>query len=173
MWSTGFSIRWLLLLRSMRSMMHRLQWLWRRALVALWHVESFQTRDQTRITCIGRQIPYPLHNQGSPGPDFFLRMLGILIHFNLTTTLWDWYFFHFKPEKTEVQRLNNCPRSFPSPIHTYVWLWGKLSRRIDTKLLMVVHPRGEDLREVSWCLRGGEQKDFLFFFFYCINISIS
>ena len=34
-------------------------------LVATWHVESSWTRVRTRLSCIGRQIPYPLHHQGS------------------------------------------------------------------------------------------------------------
>ena len=29
------------------------------------HVESSQTRDQSHFPCIGRQISYPLHQQGS------------------------------------------------------------------------------------------------------------
>ena len=33
------------------------QQLWRTALVALWHVESSQTRDRTHAPCTGRQIP--------------------------------------------------------------------------------------------------------------------
>ena len=33
------------------------QSLWCSGLVALWHVESYWTRDQTRVLCIGRQLP--------------------------------------------------------------------------------------------------------------------
>ena len=33
-----------------------LQHLWLRGLVALWNVESSQTRNQTHVHCIGRQI---------------------------------------------------------------------------------------------------------------------
>ena len=32
------------------------QYLWHTGLVALWHVELSQTRDQTHVPCIGRQI---------------------------------------------------------------------------------------------------------------------
>ena len=35
-------------------------------LVALWHVESSQIRDQTHVHCTGRLIFYPLCHQGSP-----------------------------------------------------------------------------------------------------------
>jgi len=35
---------------------HGLQWLWLSGLVALWHVGSSQTRDQTCVPCTGRQI---------------------------------------------------------------------------------------------------------------------
>ena len=37
---------------------HRLQWLWYTGSAALWHVASSQTRDQTCVSCIGRQILY-------------------------------------------------------------------------------------------------------------------
>ena len=64
------SLRWLLLLGStgircvgfsscsvwVGSTAHRLQSLWRRGLVADWHVESSQTRDQTCVPSIGRRI---------------------------------------------------------------------------------------------------------------------
>lgn len=39
---------------------------------------------------------------------------------------------------------------------------GKLSSRIDTKLLIVVNSGGEDLG-VLWCLSVGEPEDFHFF----------
>ena len=31
---------------------------WHTGLVALWHMRSSQTGDQTRVSCIGRQIPH-------------------------------------------------------------------------------------------------------------------
>ena len=34
-----------------------LQYLWRRSLVALQHVESLQTRERTHVPCIGRWTP--------------------------------------------------------------------------------------------------------------------
>ena len=37
--------------------------------MVLGHVESSQTRDQTCVPCIGRQILKPLDHQGSPGKD--------------------------------------------------------------------------------------------------------
>ena len=67
----GFSLRWLLLLRSMGSrragfsscgarasvvVAHGLQQLWRMGLFAPWHVGSSWTRDRTRVPCIGRRI---------------------------------------------------------------------------------------------------------------------
>ena len=61
----GFSLRWLLLLRSTGSRPQRLQQLWCSGLVALWHVGSSPTRDQTSVPCIAR---LSLKNQtlGSP-----------------------------------------------------------------------------------------------------------
>ena len=47
------------------------QELWHTGLVAPWHVESSQTRDQTHVPCIGRQISYPRCHQGSPLSDHF------------------------------------------------------------------------------------------------------
>ena len=51
----GFSLRWLLFLRSMGSRAQA-QYLWRWGLVAPQHVGSSQTRAQTRVLCIGRRI---------------------------------------------------------------------------------------------------------------------
>ena len=58
----GFSLQWLFLLRSTGSRRigssncsTKAQQLWRVGLVALPHVESFQTRDHTRVPCIGHQ----------------------------------------------------------------------------------------------------------------------
>ena len=53
--STGFSLRWLLLLRSTGSRVRAWQ-LWLTGLVALWHVGSSSTRGQTCIPCNGRWI---------------------------------------------------------------------------------------------------------------------
>ena len=70
LWCMGFLLQWLLLLRSMGSRAHGLQWLWLpgsgaqaqslccMGLVTPWHVGSSHTRDQTRVSCIGRQILY-------------------------------------------------------------------------------------------------------------------
>ena len=49
----GFSLWWLLLLRSTSSRVQRLQELWCVGFIALWHLESSQTRDQTHVPCIG------------------------------------------------------------------------------------------------------------------------
>ena len=45
-----------LLLQSTHSRALRLQYLWHTSFVALWHVESSWTRDQTCVPCIGRWI---------------------------------------------------------------------------------------------------------------------
>ena len=59
----GFSLQWLLLLQStgsrhtaFSSCSTQVQQLWCTGLVAPRHVGSSQTRDQTRVPCIGRQI---------------------------------------------------------------------------------------------------------------------
>ena len=52
----GFSLQWLLWLQSRGSRVHRLQQLWHTGLVALQHVGSSWTRDQTRVHCIGMWI---------------------------------------------------------------------------------------------------------------------
>ena len=46
----GSSLQWLLLLLSTGSVVVAM------GLAALWHVESSQTRDQTRVSCICGQI---------------------------------------------------------------------------------------------------------------------
>ena len=51
----GFSLRWLLLLRSTGSRAQAQQ-LWHTGLIALWHVGSSQTRARIRVPCIGKQI---------------------------------------------------------------------------------------------------------------------
>ena len=48
------------------------QQLWRSGVVALWHVESSRTKDQTCVPCIGRQIFYSLDCQGSPLVAYFI-----------------------------------------------------------------------------------------------------
>ena len=58
LWCAGFSLRWLLLLQSMGFRARGLQELWCMGLVALRHVGSSQIRDQTPVSCIGRQILY-------------------------------------------------------------------------------------------------------------------
>ena len=52
---TGFSLQWLLLLRSTGSRAQA-QEFWRTGLVAPRHVRSSQTRARTRVPCIGRRI---------------------------------------------------------------------------------------------------------------------
>ena len=71
----GFSLTWFLFLRSTGSRCTgfrscgaqaqqlrlvgsraQAQQLWRTGLIALWHVGSSRTRDQTRVPCTGRQI---------------------------------------------------------------------------------------------------------------------
>ena len=56
LWGMCFSLRCLLSLQSMGSRAHGLQKLWHMGLAAPWHVWSSQTRDQTRVPCIGRWI---------------------------------------------------------------------------------------------------------------------
>ena len=63
LWYAGFSLQWLLLLRSMGSR-HvgfsscgtQAQKLWRKGLVAPQHVGFSQTRARTYVPCIGRRI---------------------------------------------------------------------------------------------------------------------
>ena len=62
-WCTGFSLWWLLLLRSMGSRRTgfsscgiRAQQLWLAGLVVPWHVGSSRPRAQTHVPCIGRHI---------------------------------------------------------------------------------------------------------------------
>ena len=52
----GFSLQWLLWLWSTGCRVHRLQWWLPMGLVAPWHVASSQTRGQTCVPRIGRQI---------------------------------------------------------------------------------------------------------------------
>ena len=57
--SRGYSpvaVWWLLLLRSMGSRAHGLQWLWGTDSVAPWHVGSSRARDRTCVLCIGMWI---------------------------------------------------------------------------------------------------------------------
>ena len=60
----GFSL-WLLLLLSTSSGTQAQQ-LWYMGLVALWHVGSFWTKDQTHVPRVGRWIPNHWIPQGSP-----------------------------------------------------------------------------------------------------------
>ena len=76
LWYMGFSLRWLLLLRSIGSRAHGLQQLrlldsraqaqqlWHMGLLAQQYVQCSWTRDQTRVLCIGRDS-YPLHHHRS------------------------------------------------------------------------------------------------------------
>jgi len=43
------------------------QWLWLTSFVAPWHVGSSRTRDQTLVSCIGRQILDHWATRGAPG----------------------------------------------------------------------------------------------------------
>ena len=63
LWCVGFSLWWLLLLQSTGSRRlgfsscgTRAQQLWHTGLVAPRYVGSSRTRDQTHVSCIGRQI---------------------------------------------------------------------------------------------------------------------
>ena len=56
LWCTGLSLWWLLLLWGTGCTVLRLQQLWCTALVTSRHAESSWTRDQTHVSCIGRQI---------------------------------------------------------------------------------------------------------------------
>ena len=49
--------------------------LWHTGLVAPWHLESSWARDQTCISCIGRQILLPLNHQGTQPPHNFFKVL--------------------------------------------------------------------------------------------------
>ena len=53
----AFALWWLLFFWSTSSTDNGLQYSWFMGLVAPWHVESSQTRDQTHVSCIGKQIP--------------------------------------------------------------------------------------------------------------------
>ena len=82
LWCVGFSLWWLLLLRSMGSRCTgfsscgtRAQQLWCMGLVALQHVGSSWTRARTCVPCIGRQIP---RHQGSPSNAFLNSTSGAL-----------------------------------------------------------------------------------------------
>ena len=70
----GFSLPWLLLLRS-TGYRHGLQQLWHISLVAPWHVGCSRTRSGTCFCCIRKWIP----NHGPPGKSWkgtFLTLLG-------------------------------------------------------------------------------------------------
>ena len=89
LWCTGFSLWWLLLLRSTGSRRAgfsscgsraqqlwlagsraQAQQLWCTGLVAPRHVGSSRTRARTRVTCIGRQILNPCATREAPLPNF-------------------------------------------------------------------------------------------------------
>ena len=63
-------LRWFLSLWSIGSRVHGLQYLWHMGPGALWHVESYPTRDRTCVLRIGRQIPN--HWTTKKVPHFFL-----------------------------------------------------------------------------------------------------
>ena len=74
---TGFSLQWLLLLRSTDSRHKgfsncgmRAQQLWCKGVVAPRHVGSSKTRDRTYVPCIGRQILNHWATREVPHPTF-------------------------------------------------------------------------------------------------------
>ena len=78
----GFSRRWLLLLlnTSFSSCGMQAQWLCHMDLLALWHVESFQTRDWTSVPCTGRWILLHCKTREVLALYFHLVFLGMKIH---------------------------------------------------------------------------------------------
>ena len=64
LWYTGFSLLWLLLLRSVGSVVAA------HGLIAPWDVESFWTKDWTYIPCIGRWILNHWTTREAPACDF-------------------------------------------------------------------------------------------------------
>ena len=98
LWCMGFSLQWLLLLRSTGSrrvgfsscgMWAQQLWLagsrvqaqqlWRTGLVAPWHVGSSRDRARTRVPCIGRQIPN--HCTTREAPTYVIINKQIPIHY--------------------------------------------------------------------------------------------
>ena len=55
----------------------RAQWLWHVGPVALQRVESSQTRDRTRVPCIGRRSVIHCTTKGSPFPSIFNLIPGL------------------------------------------------------------------------------------------------
>ena len=90
---SGFSLQWLLLLQSTGSRALGLHWLWllsSRAqvqqlwctgLVAPWRVASFQSRNQTHVSCTGRHFLY--HWATREAHFLFFRFLAMSQH------MWD------------------------------------------------------------------------------------
>ena len=83
----GFSLQWLLLLPSMGSKAHRRQYLWRTGLVALQHVGSSWTRDQTCDSCIGRWILYHWATRAAPLPVFLIIAILVGVQWYLIVVL--------------------------------------------------------------------------------------
>ena len=52
---------------------HGLRQFWHMDLLTLWHVGYYWTRDQTHVSCIGRQIFFT--TQGSPQPHVLGQIL--------------------------------------------------------------------------------------------------
>ena len=81
----GFSLRWLLLLRSTGSRCAgfsscgtRAQQLWLTGLVAPRHVGSSQIRARTRVPCIGRRILNHCATRAFPLLMFFMKYIGMV-----------------------------------------------------------------------------------------------
>ena len=79
----GFSLRWLPLLQSIGSRVHRIQqcgsWalenqLWYTGLVGSWCVGSSWIRDQTHISCVGRWILYHCTTRKAPDQKYLSIM---------------------------------------------------------------------------------------------------
>ena len=83
----GFSLWWLLLLLSTDSRAFKLQQLWLEGLVALWHVESTQTRDGTQVPSTGRWIFVHCATREVPHPGFYLLPILVLCFFSVRTSL--------------------------------------------------------------------------------------
>ena len=122
----GFSLRWLLLLRStgsrhtgFSSCGTQAQQLWRMGLVALQHVASSWTRDRTRVPCMGRQILNHCATSEVHGIFFSTLCYGVLFCsdlFSLTTFKICIYLFIFghavqlEGSQFPDQGSNLCPR---------------------------------------------------------------
>ena len=112
LWGTGFSLQWLPLLQSasprelrpqqlhLPGSSEQAQQLWHTGPAALWHVGFSRTRDQTCVSCIGRQILY--HQTAREALDLFL----LLSFFHLSLI----FFFQFL--KVEPEIINFRPLIF-------------------------------------------------------------